>query len=65
MPVMVKNTTEQLKHLKSFLIPVHGSKIIMSVFTDPAQLGRKHIAVSDEEKATFLEKNYCPYIQCY
>ena len=33
----------------------------MSVLTDPEQLGKKHIAVSDKEKSTFLEKTYPTY----
>ena len=33
------------------------------VFTDAAQIGGRNIAVTDEEKAGFVEKVYRPYLQ--
>ena len=59
MPVMVKTATERLRELKGFLVPVNVSRI-MSVFTDPAQLGKKHIiAVSVRKRKLYsCKKNF-------
>ena len=62
-PTMVSNTTKRLKELKEHPNSSTWFKDHMEVFSDPAQLGKKNIVVSEEDKAAFLQSIYRPYIQ--
>ena len=63
LPGMVDSTTKWLVELKENVSSTTWFKDHSLVFSDPDQLGAKTIAVTEEEKATFLQKVYCPYLQ--
>ena len=60
---MVDSTTKWLRELKENVSSSTWFKDHSLVFTDTAQLGSKHIEVTEEEKAMFLQRVYCPYLQ--
>ena len=62
-PEMVESTTKRLRELKNHTSSSTWFKSHCLVFTDAAQLGERNIAVTDEEKAAFVEKVYHPYLQ--
>ena len=62
-PGMVDSTTKRLKELKERVSSSTWFKDHSLVFTDNSQLGAKNIVVTEEEKAGFLQKVYCPYLQ--
>ena len=62
-PGMVESTLERLKELKEDTDSTTWFKDHSTVFTDPAQLGEKSVAVTESMKTHFLREVYCPYLQ--
>ena len=62
-PGMVESTIKRLKELKEDTDTTTWFKDHSTVFTDPAQLGEKSIAVPETMKTHFLQEVYHPYLQ--
>ena len=62
-PGMVSSTTKWLMELKEDVNTSTWFKDHPLVFTDDTQLGAKHIVVTEDEKAAFLQDVYRPHLQ--
>ena len=60
---MVEGTIKRLKELKEKSDTSTWFKDHMNVFTDTSLHGSKKIVVKNEEKVSFLQRVYRPYIQ--
>ena len=63
LPVMVKSTISRLNEIKDVSSSSTWFKDHVNVFTDPCQLGARHIIVSESDQDAFLHRVYHPYIQ--
>ena len=62
-PGMVEGTIARLKELKEMPNTSTWFKDHASVFSDPKQLGKHNILITEDEKEEFMQKVYHPYIQ--
>jgi hypothetical protein len=62
-PGMVESSIARLKELKEMPNTSTWFKDHVSVFSDPQQLGKHNISITEDEKEEFMRKVYRPYIQ--
>ena len=62
-PAMVNSTITRLKELKDNPDTSTWFKDHMNVFSDDALLGSRNILITSEEKASFIQQVYKPYIR--
>ena len=62
-PAMVDGTITRLKELKEKPVSSTWFKDHSMVLSEPSQLGKRKIIVTESDKEAFIARIYCPYIQ--